>query len=110
MSYQKRSFNRKREDRLRPEDKTQKGTVEMKLVLAPGAADASEGTVYLDEDNALCCKKAAGVSQSGEKSDIEYNIYAEKQPGEGFWSVAPGCGDISEGMVWVAVIRKGTPV
>lgn len=95
---------------MRPEDKTQKGTVEMKLVLAPGAADASEGTVYLDEDNTLCCKKAAGVSQSGEKSDIEYNIYAEKQPGEGFWSVAPGCGDISEGMVWVAVIRKGTPV
>ncbi len=36
----------------------------MKLVLAPGAADASEGTVYLDEDNALCCKKAAEVSRS----------------------------------------------
>lgn len=100
----------KQEDRLRPEDKTQKGTAEMKLVLAPGAADASEGTVYLDEDNALCCKKAAEVLQSGEKSNIEYNIYAEKQPGEGFWSIAPGCGDISEGMVWVAVIRKGTPV
>ena len=100
----------KDEDLMRPEAKIQKGAVEMRLVLAPGAADASEGTVYVGEDNTLCCKKAAGVSQSGEKSDIEYNIYAEKQPGEGFWSVAPGCGDISEGMVWVAVIRKGTHV
>jgi len=33
----------------------------------------------------------------------DYKIYAKKQPGEGFWSIAPGCGDISEGMVWVAV-------
>jgi len=52
-------------------------------------------------DRRACC---------GKEQEVEYKLYAEKQPGEGFWSVAPGCGDISEGMVWVAVIRKGTPV
>jgi len=36
-------------------------------------------------------------------------MYAEKQPGEGFWSVAPGCGDISEGMVWVSNNTGLTP-
>ena len=34
--------------------------------------------------------------------------FTEKQPGEEFWSVAPGCGVISEGMVWVTVIPKST--
>jgi len=99
----------KDEDLMRPEAKIQKGAVEMRLVLAPGAADASEGTVWVAEDTlrpaeidrkACCCKE----------QEVEYKMYAEKQPGGGVWSVAPGCGDISEGMVWVAVIRKGTPV
>ena len=31
------------------EDKIQKGESKMVLVLAPGAADASEGTVWTDE-------------------------------------------------------------
>ena len=90
---------------MRPEDKTQKGVLEMKLVLAPGAADLSEGTVYVDEDNSLWSTEADGDSHFSKKQDIEHKIYSEKQPGEGFWSVAPGCGDISEGMVWVAVIQ-----
>jgi len=74
----------KDEDLMRPEAKIQKGASKIRLVLAPGTADASEGTVWVAEDNSLCRKKAAGVSPSGEKSDIEYKIYAEKQPGEGF--------------------------
>jgi hypothetical protein len=32
----------------------------------------------------------------------EYTDHSEKQPGEGFWAMAPGAGDISEGMVWVS--------
>lgn len=32
---------------------------------------------------------------------VELYVFAE-----GFWSVAPGCGDISEGMVWISVKRK----
>ena len=91
---------------MSPDDKDQKHVLERKLVLAPGAADASEGLVCLDEDSASCCKEGAGDPHPCEKSNIEYKNYAEKQPGEGFWSVAPGCGDISEGMVWVAVIQK----
>jgi hypothetical protein len=91
---------------MNSEDKTRKSAATMKLVLAPGAADASEGTVCLDEDSASCCKEVAGDSSPCEKSNIEYKNYAEKQPGEGFWSITPGCGDISEGMVWVAVIQK----
>lgn len=77
----------------------------MRLVLAPGAADASEGTVYVAEDTlrpAEIDRKAC----CGKEEEVEYKNYAEKQPGEGFWSVKPGCGDISEGMVWVSIIRK----
>ena len=51
------------------EDKIQKGAVEMRLVLATGAADASEGTVYVAEDTLrpaeidrkACCGKEEGV-------------------------------------------------
>lgn len=42
-----------------------------------------------------------------EENDIEYTYYSEQQPGEGFWAAAPGAGDISEGMVWVAKHKKG---
>lgn len=40
----------KDEDLMRSEDKIQKGASKMVLVLAPGAADASEGTVWVAED------------------------------------------------------------
>jgi len=95
----------RREDSLSLEDKIQKGASKMRLVLALGAADASEGTVYVAEDT-LCPAEIDRKPCCGKKEEVEYNIYAEKQPGEGFWSVAPGCGDFCEGMVWVAVIRK----
>jgi len=41
------------------------------------------------------------VRQVAEK-EIGEIYHQEQQPGEGFWSVAPGAGDISEGMVWVS--------
>ncbi len=90
---------------MKSDYKIQKGAVEMRLVLAPGAADASEGMVYVAEDTL----RPAEIDRKpcrGKEQEVEYKIYAEKQSGEGFWSVAPGCGDISEGMVLVAVIRK----
>ncbi len=65
------------------EDKIQKGAVEMRLVLAPGAADASEGTVYVGEDTL----RPAEIDRKpccGKKEEVEYKMYAEKQPGEGF--------------------------
>ncbi len=46
------------------------------------------------------------TGEGKKQQEVEHKMYAEKQPGEGFWSIAPGCGDISEGMVWVSVIRK----
>lgn len=91
---------------MKLEDENLERTTGRKLVLAPGAADASEGLVYLDEDSITCCPAPLGESCSYIKSDLEYECYSEQQPGEGFWSVAPGCGDISEGRVWVAVVRK----
>jgi len=36
------------------------------------------------------------------REDVEYTYHPEKQPGEGFWAVASGAGDISEGVVWVS--------
>ena len=36
------------------------------------------------------------------REDVEYTYHSKKQPGEGFWAVAQGAGDISEGMVWVS--------
>ncbi|MHB8058183.1 MAG: hypothetical protein ACYDHC_09855 [Desulfuromonadaceae bacterium] len=77
------------------------------MVLVPGAADASEGTVYLNENTVFCRKELCEIKRSStETTDMEYVSNPEQQPGEGFWSVAPGCGDISEGRVWVAVVRK----
>ena len=63
------------------------------LVLAPGAADISEGAVYLDAEKPLADKHVVGAPLSGEKS------------ASGVCSIALGCGDISEGMVWVAAVR-----
>ena len=33
--------------------------------------------------------------------ETKYVSHKERQPGEGFWALAPGAGDASEGMVWV---------
>ena len=44
-------------------------------------------------------------SQASPEKGVEYTYHSEQQPGEGFWAAAPGAGDISEGMVWVAVKR-----
>ncbi len=95
----------KDEDLMRPEAEIQKGASKMVLVLAPGAADASEGTVWVAEDT-LYPPEIDRKPRCVKKQDVEHKMYAEKQSGEGFWSIAPGCGDISEGMVWVSVIRK----
>jgi hypothetical protein len=43
----------------------------------------------------------ARVKQVAEQ-EIGETYHQEQQPGEGFWCVAPGAGDISEGMVWVS--------
>jgi len=41
-----------------------------------------------------------GIPGAGE--EIGYTYHQQQQPGEGFWSIAPGAGDISEGRVWVS--------
>jgi len=41
-----------------------------------------------------------GMPVAGE--EIEYSYHKQRQPGEGYWSLAPGAGDVSEDMVWVA--------
>jgi hypothetical protein len=41
-----------------------------------------------------------------EREDVEYTYYSKKQSGDGYWAAAPGAGDISEGMVWVAKHKK----
>lgn len=74
------------EDRSSTEGAMKKGRKKMGLVLAAGASDAAEGLVPLDERRAVPA--------------------AEKDAGAGFWSIAPGCNDVSEGMVWVSV-KKG---
>lgn len=75
-------------------EKVQNEGREKILVLAPGAADISEGAVYLDAEPPLAGKHVAGASLSGEK------------PASGVCSIALGCGDISEGMVWVAALQE----
>lgn len=87
-------------------DKNQNAIIEKNLVLAPGASDISEGAVYLNKEHAPACKNVAGKSLSRENPGIEDTTDAKKLTGEGFWSVAPGCSDISEGMVWVTVTQK----
>ena len=70
---------------MRPEAKIQKGASKMVLVLAPGVADASEGTVWVDEDTLY----PAGIDRKPrcvKEQAVEYKMYSEKQSGEGFWS------------------------
>lgn len=86
-------------------EKVNNGVGRKKLVLAPGAADAAEGLVYLNGNNAPC-RCVAGAILGSEKSDIKDPSSAEKQSDDGFWSVAPGCGDVSEGMVRVPAKQK----
>ena len=45
-------------------------------------------------------------SGTGTDEGVEYTYHSEQQPGEGYWAAAPGAGDISEGMVWVAKHKK----
>jgi hypothetical protein len=85
---------------------TKQNATEKKLVLAPGAADASEGTVCVEEVAVPCCQADTGENCVAGKPDIEYEYFVDEQPGEGFWAVTPGCADISEGRVWVTVLRK----
>jgi hypothetical protein len=54
----------KDEDLMRPEDKIQKGASKMVLVLAPGAADASEGTVWVEVEDR--CQKSEVRSHRSE--------------------------------------------
>ena len=82
--------------------KIQENDLARKLVLAPGAADASDGLVY----NVPSCQKAVDDQVLPEITAGEYRTFAEQQPGEGFWSVAPGCGDISEGRVWIVKVKR----
>jgi hypothetical protein len=84
---------------------------EVVLVVASGAADISEGAVHVsvdrcsqkpDDDNArkqaaMACAKSPGRGVE----PTEYAYSTVRKPGDGFWAVAPGCADISEGMVWV---------
>ena len=96
----------KDEDLMKSEAKIQKGASKMVLVLAPGAADASEGTVWVAEATLYPAETDRNPRCRKKQQEVEHKMYAEKQPGGGFWSIAPGCGDISEGMVWVSVIQK----
>lgn len=70
----------------------------MKLVLAAGASDASEGLVGMGRGKACSCLEAA-VEEEGHLS-----LEAEG----GFWSIAPGCSDAAEGLVWVPASCRGT--
>jgi hypothetical protein len=39
----------------------------------------------------------------------EYSAHAQKKDGEGFWAIAPGASDISEGMVWMKRTQGAPP-
>ncbi len=54
----------KDEDLMRPEAEIQKGASKMRLVLAPGAADASEGTVWVEVEDR--CQKSEVRSHRSE--------------------------------------------
>ncbi|PNU18667.1 hypothetical protein C2E25_16450 [Geothermobacter hydrogeniphilus] len=93
-----------------PEQKTPPTPLPMKFVLAPGCADVSEGMVCLDDENPPAGNPSPRPAATAGQPACEYQVYAEQQPGEGFWAVAPGCGDISEGMVWVAMVGNPAKV
>ncbi len=78
---------------------------DLRLVLAPEASDVSEGSVYVRASDLETAGEGVNLDQG--EDGVEYSVYSTQQFGEGFWAVAPGCGDVSEGMVWVAVKRKG---
>jgi len=74
----------KDEDLMGPKDKIQKGASKMVLVLAPGAADASEGTVWVAEDTLRSAEIDRKPCRRKKQQEVEYKMYAEKQSGEGF--------------------------
>ena len=90
---------------MKSEVKVQKVTSNTRLASATGAAGAAEGVVYANRGT-LRPAEIDRKTCRGKEQEVEYKMYTEKQSGEGFWSVAPGCGDLSEGMVWISVIRK----
>lgn len=75
---------------LTAEGKVQEVLLKKIVVLAPGAADISEGALY------LCAE-----SLPAEALRAESKISVAHPDSTGFWSISPGCGDVSEGMVWV---------
>lgn len=81
-------------------DDDSKGRSRPRYVLAPGASDPSEGVAPDVIHHPV--EPTGGVNKHHDP-DMEYREYATRQPGEGFWALAPGAGDISEGMVWVAI-------
>lgn len=76
-------------------------------VLAPGASDAAEGTVLVAAEVAGDATATPARIAVAPAEGCRY--YPEQQPGEGYWAVAPGCADISEGMVWVKITAHATP-
>lgn len=73
-----------------------------KLVsLAPGAADISEGVLYLETGHLYKYKRFFVESLTDADFRMDCKISVAQPGSEGFWSVAPGCGDVSEGMVWI---------
>lgn len=71
------------------------------VVLAPGAADISEGALYLEADESLSCQQVGAESLAAEALRGDSKISVAHPDSTGFWSISPGCGDVSEGMVWV---------
>jgi hypothetical protein len=96
----------KKENIMATKEDSGKDRTNKTLVLKPGAADASEGMVPLEEIKAQPQSRPAGAAGASQPADMEYKMFSKQQPGEGYWAVAPGCADISEGRVWVAVVRK----
>ena len=60
---------------MKLEDENLERTTGRKLVLAPGAADASEGLVYLDEDGVTSSSAPAGELCSCIDSKLEYKLF-----------------------------------
>lgn len=83
---------------LTAEGKVQEVLLKKIVMLAPGAADISEGALYLEADQLLSCQQVRSESLAAE-AFLDSKI--SPSGSAGFWSISPGCGDVSEGMVWV---------
>jgi len=45
------------------------------------------------------------LRQKTTASPPKETIHATQQPGDGYWAIAPGASDISEGMVWAKPVE-----